>query len=154
MKSPRQTTPLSSWKTAKTAFQTICPNYPSYFLKDDETVIKGHAKLDLQIFTRIAKSLSVTRRYVGKEPCSQVTNIYNQIMAQELPLSGIECTIVPRKKAMNQPISASTVRRLLQKNDFQALKKLVPPTTLDYFKSPKATPVIEAIHSTEDVTHY
>ena len=42
--------------------------FPSYFLKDEEAVIKGHAKLDLMVFTRIADALSVTRRYVGEEP--------------------------------------------------------------------------------------
>ena len=49
--------------------------FPSYFLKDEESVIKGHAKLDLIVFTKIARALSVTRRYVGEEPFSQVTGI-------------------------------------------------------------------------------
>ena len=128
--------------------------FPSYFLKDEESVIRGHAKLDLIVFTRIAQALSVTRRYVGEEPTSQVTGIYNRIMAEQLPLAGIECIIVPRKQAMDRPISASTVRQLLQKRDFEALGKLVPVTTLEYFKSPEAAPVIDRICGTEDVVHY
>lgn len=40
--------------------------FPSYFLKDEEAVIRGHARLDLIIFTKIAHALSVTRRYVGE----------------------------------------------------------------------------------------
>ncbi len=128
--------------------------FPSYFLKDEESVIKGHAKLDLIVFTRIAEALSVTRRYVGEEPLSQVTGIYNEIMASQLPLSGIDCVVVPRKQAMNQPISASTVRQLLQKNDFHALKELVPPTTLKYFESEEASPIIEKIYKAQDVVHY
>lgn len=64
--------------------------FPSYFLKDEEAVIKGHAKLDLMVFTRIADVLSVTRRYVGEERNSQVTGIYNQIMAGQLPLASKE----------------------------------------------------------------
>lgn len=128
--------------------------FPSYFLKDEEAVIKGHAKLDLMVFTRIADVLSVTRRYVGEEPNSQVTGIYNQIMAGQLPLAGIECVIVPRKQAMDKPISASTVRKLLQKRDFETLEKLVPATTLNYFKSPEASSVIERICKAGDVIHY
>lgn len=128
--------------------------FPSYFLKDEESVIRGHAKLDLIIFSRIAKALSVTCRYVGEEPKSQVTGIYNQIMSQELPRAGIDCVIVPRKQAMDQPISASTVRQLLKKGDFEALSRLVPSTTLDYFKSPEAAPVISKISQAEEVVHY
>jgi [citrate (pro-3S)-lyase] ligase len=128
--------------------------FPSYFLKDEESVIKGHGKLDLMVFTRIAEVLSVTRRYVGEEPSSQVTAIYNQIMVEELPLAGIECVVVPRKTVMGKPISASYVRQLLQKNDFVALKNMVPATTLDYFQSPEAVPVIEKICHSENVVHY
>lgn len=128
--------------------------FPSYFLKDEEAVIKGHAKLDLKIFTRIARSLSITRRYVGEEPASQVTGIYNQIMAEQLPLAGIECVVVPRKQVMDKPVSASTVRLLLQKRDFETLANLVPATTLEYFTSPEAEPVIEKICKSENVVHY
>ena len=128
--------------------------FPSYFLKDEESVIKGHGKLDLMVFTRIAEVLSVTRRYVGEEPSSQVTAIYNQIMAEQLPLAGIECVVIPRKQALDKPISASAVRRLLQKRDFETLEKLVPVTTLNYFKSPEASSVIERICKAEDVVHY
>ena len=128
--------------------------FPSYFLKDEESVIKGHGKLDLMVFTRIAEVLSVTRRYVGEESSSQVTAIYNQIMAEELPLAGIECVVVPRKTVMGKPISASYVRQLLQKKDFVALKNMVPATTLDYFQSPEAVPVIEKICHSENVVHY
>lgn len=128
--------------------------FPSYFLKDEESVIKGHAKLDLIVFTRIAAALNVTRRYVGDEPLSQVTGIYNQIMASQLPLAGIDCIIIPRKQAMDRPISASTVRQLLQKGDFDTLEKLVPLSTLDYFKSPEAALVIEKIRAAGDVVHY
>lgn len=128
--------------------------FPSYFLKDEEAVIRGHARLDLIVFTRIAHALSATRRYVGEEPASQVTGIYNQIMASELPLAGIDCIIIPRKQAMDKPISASTVRRLIQQKDFDSLKWLVPPSTLEYFQSDEAAPVIDRICRAGDVMHY
>ena len=59
--------------------------FPSYFQKDMDAVIESHAKLDLVIFTKIAHALGIGRRYVGEEPHSRVTGIYNQIMEKELP---------------------------------------------------------------------
>ncbi len=128
--------------------------FPSYFLKDEAAVIEGHAKLDLAVFTRIAKALNVTTRFVGEEPNSQVTGIYNSIMARELPEQGIACNIIPRLQEAGKPISASTVRTALRDADWETLKALVPQTTYDYFRSPDAAPVLEAIRKAENVVHY
>ena len=129
--------------------------FPSYFLKDEISVITGHAKLDIAIFTEIAKALDISARYVGEEPTSQVTGIYNQIMAEELPKKGIECIIVPRlNSAKGEVISASTVRGLIKYRDFDKLSALVPQTTLNYFLSPEAAPLIEKICQAKDVIHY
>ena len=128
--------------------------FPSYFLKDDTAVIRGHAKLDLAIFVRIAHAIGATVRFVGEEPTSQVTGLYNEIMAAELPEQGIECVIIPRKQAMGKAISASTVRAALQKEDWQTLEALVPRTTLDYFRSPQAAPVLQRIKNASNVIHY
>lgn len=128
--------------------------FPSYFLKDAEAVIEGHAKLDLAVFTKIAAALNVTARYVGEEPTSQVTGLYNQIMAEQLPKAGIECIIVPRKQANGKAISASTVRQCLQSGDWETLAQLVPQTTLDYFQSDAAKPVLEKIRQAGNVVHY
>ena len=128
--------------------------FPSYFLKDDAAVIQGHAKLDLTIFVRIARALGVTVRFVGEEPTSQVTGLYNEIMAAQLPENGIDCVILPRKEALGKAISASTVRAALQAGDWQTLSQLVPQTTLDYFRSSEAEPVLRRIRSAEDVVHY
>ena len=128
--------------------------FPSYFQKDENAVIESHAMLDLTVFTQIAKVLGITRRYVGEEPTSLVTGIYNRIMSEKLPEQGIECIIVPRKTCEDTPISASNVRLALQNGDYDTLSKLVPQTTLDYFKSPEAIPVIERIRQQENVIHY
>ena len=128
--------------------------FPSYFLKDDSAVIQGHAKLDLTIFVRIARALGVTVRFVGEEPTSQVTGLYNEIMAAQLPENGIDCVILPRKETLGKAISASTVRAALQAGDWQTLSQLVPQTTLDYFRSSEAEPVLRRIRSAEDVVHY
>ena len=128
--------------------------FPSYFLKDEAAVIDGHARLDLAVFTKIARALNVTERYVGEEPTSQVTGLYNKIMAQELPKAGIQCHIIPRKESGGKAISASTVRVALQNRDWERLKTLVPPTTYRYFTSPEATPILERIRRAGNVVHY
>lgn len=128
--------------------------FPSYFLKDSAAVIHGHALLDLAVFKKIAEALNINRRYVGEEPNSQVTGIYNQIMSEELPKAGIECIIIPRKECDGQAISASTVRKAIQDGDMEALKDLVPETTLQYFQSEEAKPLIEKIRNAGDVVHY
>ena len=91
--------------------------FPSYFLKDKEAVICGQARLDIEVFKRIAATLNISVRYVGEEPTSQVTGLYNSIMASELPRAGIDCRIIPRKAVDGRPISASTVRKALQDGD-------------------------------------
>ena len=128
--------------------------FPSYFLKDEAAVIDGHARLDLAVFTRIAQALNVTHRFVGEEPTSQVTGLYNRIMAQELPKAGVQCHVIPRREAGGKAISASTVRAALQNGNWDTLKALVPATTLDYFTSPEAAPVLERIRRAGNVVHY
>ena len=128
--------------------------FPSYFLKDEAAVIDGHARLDLAVFTKIAAVLNITARYVGEEPTSQVTGMYNSIMVEQLPKAGIDCIIVPRKKVNGKAISASTVRQCLQSGDWDTLRTLVPATTLAYFQSEEAKPVLEKIRRAGNVVHY
>lgn len=128
--------------------------FPSYFLKDEAAVIDGHARLDLAVFTKIAKALNITALYVGEEPTSQVTGLYNQIMCEQLPKAGIDCIVVPRKEANGKAISASTVRQCLQSGDWDTLETLLPQTSLAYFRSPEAAPVLERIRKAGNVVHY
>ncbi len=128
--------------------------FPSYFLKDETKVIEGHARLDLEIFKKIAAALNISARYVGEEPTSQVTGLYNQIMAEELPKAGIECRIIQRKEIGGQVISASTVRKALQDGDWETFRRLVPETTAAWFESPEAVPVLERIRQANNVIHY
>ena len=128
--------------------------FPSYFQKDQEAVLESHALLDLTVFTRIAQAMNITRRYVGEEPNSLVTGIYNEIMRKKLPEKGIECVIVPRLRSEGKAISASTVRQAIKAGNWEALKELVPKTTLDYFMSPQAEAVVARIRGEENVVHY
>lgn len=128
--------------------------FPSYFLKEENAVIRGQALLDLAVFTQIAHTLDISCRYVGEEPTSRVTGLYNEIMERELPKAGIECRVIPRLELEGEPVSASTVRRILRDGNWAGLRRLVPPATYDYFTSEEASPVLERIRQTGDVAHY
>ena len=129
--------------------------FPSYFQKDDSAVIESHANLDLEIFVKIAEVLGINSRYVGEEPKSLVTGIYNRIMSTKLPEHGINCVIVPRKKENSgEVISASNVRQMIKDGEFAKMKGLVPESTYKFFTSPEAENVIKRIRGTENVIHY
>jgi [citrate (pro-3S)-lyase] ligase len=128
--------------------------FPSYFLRDEDTVIRTQAALDLQVFGRIAASLGITRRYVGEEPASHVTALYNQVMTQQLPRLGVECRVIPRLTVQGQVVSASTVRQAIHDGHLEQVAQMLPETTYQYFSSPEAAPVIAAIQKQENVIHY
>ena len=108
--------------------------FPSYFLKDETAVIEGHARLDIAVFTKIAQALSIEARWVGDEPFSPTTALYNSVMQKELPANGINCITIPRLTAKNEAISASAVRSLIESRDWDTLKDLVPSSTYSYFR--------------------
>lgn len=128
--------------------------FPSYFLRDEDAVIRAHAALDLAVFGKIAPRLGVTRRYVGEERASHVTALYNQEMAARLPGLGVECRVVPRLEQEGAPVSASTVRQAIHDGRLEDIRPLVPDSTWSYFGAPEAAPVIAAIQKTQDVIHY
>lgn len=128
--------------------------FPSYFLKDEDAVIRTHAALDLEIFGKIAPCLHITRRYVGEEKASLVTALYNETMVHRLPALGVECRVVPRLERNSQPVSASTVRQAIHDGNLESIRPLVPETTWSYFRSPEAETVIAAIQRAKDVIHY
>lgn len=128
--------------------------FPSYFLKDSDTVIRSHAQLDVQIFSQIAEALGVTDRFVGEEPFSQVTGIYNQVMQEALEQTGIRFTVFARKADGDGAISASLVRQLIQEGNIQSMKEKVPECTYRFFTSPEAEPVIKEIRHAGNVIHY
>ncbi len=128
--------------------------FPSYFQKDEAAVIRSHAYLDLSVFVQIAKKLGITRRFVGEEPRSLVTGIYNETMRTLLPENGIACTVVPRLEAAGRPVSASDVRAAIKEGKTEELKDLLPETTLRFLASPEAEPLIRRIRNETDVIHY
>ena len=110
--------------------------FPTYFIKDKDRVPEIRCRLDLEIFANhFAPALGITRRFVGTEPLSPVTDAYNRQMMAFLPPKGIQVTLIPRKELDGGPISASRVRALLETRDWAALERLVPPTTFAYLQA-------------------
>lgn len=111
--------------------------FPSYFLKEESNVTKIHATLDATIFKNwIAPALNINIRYVGEEPYSEATNIYNESM-KEVFNNRIKLIILPRKDEDGEIISASKVRRMLSLNEMDKVKAFVPGTTFEYFQTEK-----------------
>ena len=128
--------------------------FPSYFLRDEALVIRSHAQLDLEMFVSIARALGVTARYVGEEPFSQVTGIYNQVMSQQLPKRGIRFIEVARRRESGQVISASVVRQVIRDGNMEKLRGMVPSTTWNFFHTPLGEVVVDRIRQAKDVVHY
>lgn len=109
--------------------------FPSYFLKEKARVDEMHCELDLEIFCQyFAPALGITCRFVGMEPFSPVTKAYNEAMKKYLPPRGVEVTEIPRKESGGIAISATRVRELYEKKEFEALRQLLPETTWNYLK--------------------
>ena len=72
--------------------------FPSYFTGEEKAAY-AHAAMDAELFAKyIAPALGVSRRFVGSEPFSQVTDIYNEALKARLPRSGIEVQQLERLK--------------------------------------------------------
>lgn len=110
--------------------------FPTYFLKDRENAEQIHCLLDIEIFcNHYVPKFGITRRYVGTEPLSPMTNQYNEALRQFLPEKGISFHEIERLEQSEIPVSASGVRAALEAEDFDTLKKLVPLTTYEYLKT-------------------
>lgn len=121
--------------------------FPKYFLKHEHSIKEEHALLDVLVFKQYyMKIFNITDRYVGDEPYSPMTGIYNQTMKKYL--NG-ELHILERKTIDNTPISASTVRKLLRKNDIDAIEPYVPEATLRFLRSEQGQAIIRKIKAHE-----
>lgn len=104
--------------------------FSEYF---DKANLKGttiDTSLDVETFgSQIAPCLNISVRFVGEEPLDPITAQYNQSMKDILPKYGIEVCEIPRKEDEVGVISASRVRKCLEENKWDEIKKLVPETT-------------------------
>lgn len=126
-------------------YMVSAKTFPSYFLKEDTEVAKIQATLDAILFRdHIAPAVGITRRYVGEEPLSVVTNLYNEAMKQVFK-GNIDFVVIPRLEQGGQVISASRVRALLAQGKVEDTKDLLPETTYDYLTSPEGKSLIQKL---------
>ncbi|WP_392553443.1 [citrate (pro-3S)-lyase] ligase [Orbus wheelerorum] len=115
--------------------------FPSYFLKEQTLIEQSYMAIDLLIFRQyIAPALSISKRFVGTEPYSEVTNAYNQAMKEWLQSEDkstsptITVIEIARVTHDDDVISASRVRSLLMQKKYQQVHALVPPSTWAYIE--------------------
>lgn len=128
--------------------------FPSYFLRDEDEAILAHARLDLAVFGKIAAALGVSARYAGEEKSSHVTALYNETMAAELPKQGVAFRQIPRLALGGETVSASSVRQAIHDGQLEKTAFMLPESSLRYFESEEAAPVIAAIRSMDEARHY
>ena len=126
-------------------YMVSAKTFPSYFLKEDVQVAKVQATLDAILFRdHIAPAAGITRRYVGEEPLSPVTQLYNESM-KEVFHGAIDLVILPRIEQGGNVISASRVRDLLRRGKTEETKELVPESTYAYLISPEGKALIQKL---------
>ena len=109
--------------------------FPTYFLKKREQAGAVYCQLDMEVFTTyFVPKFSITHRYVGTEPLSPMTCLYNGSLKDFLPGRGVCVREIPRLETDGAPISATTVRARLDGGEWDALQKLLPPTTIAYLQ--------------------
>ncbi len=110
--------------------------FPTYFLKERDKAEQVHCLLDIEIFCNyFAERFGITRRYVGTEPLSAMTDQYNTALQAHLPERGVELRQIPRLETEGTPISASAVRAHLTDGNYAVLETLLPRTTLEFLKN-------------------
>lgn len=115
--------------------------FPCYFIKEQSVINQCYTEIDLKIFRQyLAPSLGITHRFVGTEPFCAITSRYNRDMRfwLETPmLAAPPVTLVEIERLCfgETPVSASLVRKLLVKKDFESIAPLVPEATLSYLQN-------------------
>ena len=109
--------------------------FPDYFFKDKTEAALAFARLDATLFAeQIAPACGISTRFVGEEPLDPMTAAYNEALLSILPAHGVNVRVIPRKLFCGEPISASRVRALWLKRDYDSIAPLVPATTLAYIR--------------------
>lgn len=107
--------------------------FPAYFIKSRNDVATYQTQLDAQVFKRIAKALHIKKRFVGSEPYSPTTEIYNQSLQKILPPE-VLVEVLDRKTIDQDIISATKVRQAIKEQDLETVQKYVPETTFKFIK--------------------
>lgn len=110
--------------------------FPEYFKKEKLQDEKIDMSKDVSIFGKyIAPAFHITCRFVGTEPEDMVTKQYNEQLKKLLPEYGITYECMPRVSVSGKYVSASAVRHLYEKKEFNKLETLVTQETLEYLKN-------------------
>ena len=126
--------------------------FPTYFLKRLDDATDTQIALDLDLFVNhIARPLGVTVRFAGSEPEDALTRRYNELMAAILPNhpapepnspvaelveahrpAGIDFIEIPRLEQNGNPLSATSLRRALDKGNLREAMEYIPETSVPY----------------------
>lgn len=133
--------------------------FPTYFLKKLDDATDTQIALDLDLFVNhIAKPLGVTVRFAGSEPEDALTRRYNELMAEILPGTSVavvrqahqpdpelvkgsalrqarrpmDFVEIPRLEQKGKPLSATSLRRALDKGGFKEAMEYIPKSTVPY----------------------
>jgi len=117
--------------------------FPTYFLKKLDDATDTQIALDLDLFVNhIAQPLGVTVRFAGSEPEDALTRRYNELMAEILPGTSvavvrqarrpIDFVEIPRLEQKGKPLSATSLRRALDKGGFKEAMEYIPESTIPY----------------------
>lgn len=133
--------------------------FPTYFLKKLDDATDTQIALDLDLFVNhIAQPLGVTVRFAGSEPEDALTRRYNELMAEILPGTSvavvrqahqpdselvkgsalrqarrpIDFIEIPRLEQNGNPISATSLRRALDKGNLKEAMEYIPKSTVPY----------------------
>lgn len=112
--------------------------FPSYFLPESQDVIEYQTALDAQLFKKIATQLNIRQRFLGEEPFSKTTALYNRALQANLPPEVI-VEVLPRLETAEQVISATQVRKAIQSGAIETIRTFVPATTYQFIKQNQAT---------------
>ena len=107
--------------------------FPTYFLKELDKATDTQIMLDLDLFVRhIASTLNIQTRFVGSEPSDPLTQRYNKLMKEFLPMHGVVVKEIPRLRQGNVHVSASSLRGFLKARSLKKATALAYPSTIPY----------------------
>ena len=113
-------------------YQISAATFPTYFLKNLSDAAETQMRLDIDLFGRhIAPALGATVRFVGTEPADPLTARYNALLKELLPKYGVQLVEIPRL-TIEQSVTATEVRALLDEGRFKAASALTPASTWPY----------------------
>ncbi len=108
--------------------------FPAYFLPSSDDLIQNQTTIDVRLFKKIiSPKLHITRRYVGTEPFSRTTSLYNEVLNRELEPE-VRLVEVPRYQVGQNVITATRVREDIRDGNLAEIKTLVPATTMNFIQ--------------------